>query len=128
MTTLNNNSCDRSSHVYEAYEPDLTVISKVAALLENKTILMVIGTWCSDSQTHVPAFYKILDEAGFAPEGLKVIEVNKAKEAIAGTIDGMGIISVPTIIIFEHDQEIGRIVEQPLATLESDLLNILLNK
>ena len=119
-----NEACDRTSPAYTAYAPDQSIVMKIAPLLVNKTITMVIGTWCSDSKKHVPSFYKILDQAKFPDQSIKLIQVDAEKKAIDDRIDNLEIKSVPTFIIFEGKVEIGRIVEQPTITLEQDLLNL----
>ena len=50
---------------YEVYEPDQSVLNHLKQKKEGRDILMVVGTWCSDSQEQVPKFYKILDKIKF---------------------------------------------------------------
>lgn len=128
MSITPNDSCDRSSQAYTDYIPAQSIVEALTPLLNNINIVMVLGTWCSDSQQHVPPFYKILDEAGLSAEATSRVEVDQEKKAVNGQIDYLDIISIPTFIIFEQGKEIGRIVEQPVITLEQDLLQLLLNK
>ncbi len=46
---------------YNMYEVDSTSLAKIADKIKNTDITIVMGTWCSDSRTLVPEFYKILD-------------------------------------------------------------------
>ena len=107
------------------YVSNETVIEALKPLLRDKQITIVWGDWCGDSLLHVPDFYKILSEAGFPEKEITLIDVDRDKKAITGSIDDLNIVSVPTFIIFDGDSELGRIVESPVETLEEDLLALL---
>ncbi len=83
-----------------------------------------MGTWCSDSQREVPRFYKILTDAGYNDKRVKIIAVDKSKEAIVVDIKNLDIEKVPTFIIYKDDIEVGRIIETPKKSLEKDLWKI----
>ena len=46
---------------YNMYEVDSVDVEELKVNLEDVDIRIVMGTWCSDSRTEVPHFYKILD-------------------------------------------------------------------
>ena len=50
--------------------------------------------------------------------------VSEDKDTPEGLEEGMDIQYVPTIILFKNGEELGRIVESPVETLEKDLLKI----
>jgi len=110
---------------YDIYKPDESFIKKLSTKLNDVEITIVLGTWCSDSQREVPRFYKILNEAGYNDKRVKVIAVNKSKEAIVVDINSLNIERVPTFIIYKNDVEIGRIIETPKKSLESNLWKII---
>jgi len=87
-----------------------------------------MGTWCSDSRREVPRFYKILDSLNFPSAKVKLIMVDRKKEAAEVNIASLNIELVPTMIIYNDGLEIGRIVETPKETLEKDLAAILTKK
>jgi hypothetical protein len=107
---------------YKIYEPDMEVIAKLKPLQEGVEILIILGTWCSDSQEQVPKFFKVLDKIRFPKKSVQMICVSSAKEA--GTVDlvNYSIQKVPTFIVYRRGREIGRIIETPYSTLENDLL------
>lgn len=107
------------------YASDTAVVKALKPLLKDKHIAIVWGAWCGDSRLHVPRFYKVLKDADFREQDITLIEVNRDKKAISGTVDDLNIERVPTFIIFEAGKELGRIVEHPEETLEKDLLELL---
>ena len=112
---------------YTSYIADKEVLQSLKPLMVNKQIIIVMGDWCSDSQTEVPRFYKLLDQLGVEDIDISLIAVNELKKAEDGLIDELEIVSVPTFILMEENKEIGRIIEKPVLTLEKDVLAIVLN-
>lgn len=107
---------------YEIYQPDQAVINQLKFKKEGIEILIILGTWCSDSQEQVPRFFKILDKIHFNKKNIELICVNKDK--LAGDVETAiyNILKVPTFIIYKKGREVGRIIETPYASLEEDLL------
>ncbi len=88
-------------------------------------IKVVMGTWCSDSKTHVPHFFRILDYWHVKPQ-ITVYFVDRSKILKTKGYKKMNIERVPTFIFYNNKNvEMGRIVEQPNSTLEKDMLQIL---
>ncbi len=110
---------------YREHTVDTSLIRQINPLLEDKDIRVFMGTWCEDSQREVPALYHILDELEFDTENLYVTAVDRAKITPQGYEEGMNIEYVPTIIFMDGNEEIGRIVEYPQASLEKDMYDIL---
>ncbi len=110
---------------YDVYKPAELYTSKLEEKIDDCEITIVLGTWCSDSQREVPRFFKVLNEAGYNDKRVKVIAVDKKKQAIVVDISDMNIERVPTFIIYKDDKEVGRIVETPKRSLERDLWKII---
>jgi thiol-disulfide isomerase/thioredoxin len=111
---------------YDEYQPDKQVVGKLALInKENLSIKIVMGTWCPDSRREVPRFMKILDLWEFPVEKVTFIGVDNTKLAPVGDYEKLGIERVPTFIILENKVEAGRIIENPVTSLEQDMLNIL---
>lgn len=111
---------------YDDYQPDQEIIAKLIMLNKDKvSIQIVMGTWCSDSRREVPRFMKILDLWGFDGGNVTFIGVDDTKLAPVGGYEDLGIERVPTFIFLENKVEKGRIIENPLTSLEQDMLNIL---
>ncbi len=109
---------------YDDYTCDKEVIAKLKKHINNVTIKSFIGTWCGDSQDQTPVFYKILDEADFDYNNLELITVNRSKTTSDNLQEGFKIERVPTFIFYKNGKEIGRFVEYPRETVETDILKI----
>lgn len=116
---------------YESYTPDHAIIDQLATLqLREIRITIFMGTWCSDSRREVPRFYHIADELGISDNQITLLMVNRDKLIPASDIEKYHIERVPTFIFYGTDKndpenEIGRIVESPVQTIEKDMLQIL---
>jgi len=109
---------------YSGYTPDQSVINQLKKKKKGIKIMIVMGSWCGDSQDQVPAFYKILDEMKFEEINLELVAVDRTKTAGAYDISGLNIQRVPTFVFYRDNRELGRIVETPLGTLEKDMMVI----
>ena len=87
------------------------------------SLLVVLGTWCSDSHELVPQLFKVIDLAGW--QEVELIGVDRKKQCASVDIRPLGIEYVPVIIVFEKGKELGRIVETVNRNVEEDLLEIL---
>ncbi|MEP0861731.1 MAG: thioredoxin family protein [Ignavibacterium sp.] len=112
---------------YNSYQPDFEIVDKLEGKLDDISITIVMGTWCSDSREQVPSFYKILDEINYPSEKVKLICVDRKKKGLSNEADDLNIELVPTIIFYRNGEEIGRIIETPQESLEKDLLGIVRN-
>lgn len=110
---------------YPAYTPDPEAIQKLKSLLQQQEVIIVMGTWCGDCRLQVPRLYKVLDQAGFSAEQISLIFVDESKKAANGLTAHLNIDKVPTFIFTTDGKEAGRIIESPLVTLESDMIEIL---
>ena len=111
---------------YIGYEPDGFLLKQIYELSDSINIQIFLGTWCSDSKREVPRFLKILDLSKFDQNRIQIINLNRKKKSPTHEEKDKNIEFVPTFIISKNNDEIGRIVEFPIITLESDLFNILL--
>lgn len=109
---------------YSTYQVDNVTLDSIKTddLTELK-ILIVIGTWCHDSQRETPRFVKIMEHLGF--NNIEAIGVNRQKHADGTEVPDLNIQYVPTIIFYKGKTEIGRIIETPIETLEKDILKII---
>ena len=111
---------------YEEYQPDNEAVNKLTAISkDNLTIKIVMGTWCPDSRREVPRFMRILDLWKFPPEKVTFIGVDNAKLSPVGEYEKLDIQRVPTFIFYKNNVEAGRIIENPVTSLEQDMVNIL---
>jgi hypothetical protein len=89
------------------------------------TIKIVLGTWCPDSRREVPRFMRIMTVTGFPSDKVELIGVDNSKIAPVADYASLDIKRVPTFIIYKNNIEAGRIIENPVTSLEQDMVNIL---
>jgi thiol-disulfide isomerase/thioredoxin len=89
------------------------------------SIRIVLGTWCPDSRREVPRFMRILKDIDFPADRVAFLGVDNMKIAPIDNYEALGIERVPTFIFYKNNVEIGRIIENPVTSLEQDMVNIL---
>jgi hypothetical protein len=110
---------------YPAYNPNGDLLIALKEKIKGIKCVIILGTWCGDSKEQVPRFLKIIDIIGIPFEELKIISVDRNKEAPEMNVkEQYKIEKVPTFIFYRGDTEIGRIIETPNESLEKDLLGI----
>ena len=113
---------------YEEYTIDKAVLKKCKNKLKNVQVEIFMATWCGDSKREVPRFYKILDELGVEESQVTLINVfgtdSLYKQSPSHEEQGKLIHRVPTFIFYKKGEEIGRIVETPVTSFETDMAQI----
>ena len=111
---------------YDEYQFKSEVVNKLTDISKDDlTIKIVMGSWCPDSRREVPRFMKIIDAWQFPVNNITFIGVDNAKLSPIGDFEKLDIQRVPTFIFYKNNIEAGRIIENPLTSLEQDILNIL---
>ncbi len=88
-------------------------------------VLVLFGTWCSDSKREVPRFFEILDAVHNPRIGYTLYGLDRSKRDARGLAEKYGIRRVPTFIFFKNGLQLGRVVESPQVTLEEDWRRLL---
>jgi hypothetical protein len=109
---------------YTLYQPKMDLIFYFAAKLRETEIVITLGTWCGDSKEHVPAFFKILDVAGYDYAKLSMIALDRNFDSGEAGIRPYDTEKVPTFIFYSGGVELGRIIETPEESLEQHMLTI----
>ncbi|MBN2746533.1 MAG: thioredoxin family protein [Bacteroidales bacterium] len=110
---------------YQNYTPNIDSLFPDKSILQEYQIIIVLGTWCSDSRREVPRFLKLADSLQIPPQNIVFIGVDWSKSARVKNLNHLNIQLVPTFILLQNGNEIGRIVETPSVSLEHDLNKIL---
>ncbi len=113
---------------YDFYRINEERLEKIKPLLKDKRVVLIMGTWCEDSQREVPGMMKILNQAGFNTTEMEIIAIDEDKRTKEGLEKAYNLAYIPALIFFEGEKEINRIVEFPMNSLEQDMLNILSGK
>lgn len=115
----------RFRQVAEDFEPDENVIQRLQGTKRGVTCKVFLGTWCSDSEEHVPPFDRLMEAAANPNLSVEYYSVDRDKNDGLGLARRFDIRFVPTFVILEGEREIGRIVETPRVSVGEDLLDIL---
>ncbi|HUX95906.1 MAG TPA: thioredoxin family protein [Bacteroidales bacterium] len=111
---------------YDEYIINPEVLDRILKIsFDGLSIKIILGTWCPDSRKQVPRFMKIIDAWRFPENAVTFIGVDDAKISPVGEYIQLGIERVPTFIFYKNNIEAGRIIENPLTSLEQDIVNIL---
>ncbi len=114
---------------YAEYEPNAANLEKLRGPLGGLSIEAYLGTWCGDSRRQIPRLVRLLDAAGFDEKRLTLVGLSdRAMEFkhAPGRPEARRLVHrTPTVVILRDGVELGRIVETPFLTLESDLVAIL---
>ncbi len=110
---------------YTAYSPDLEIVAKLQTIPEEVMIEISLGTWCPDCRQHVSAYLKLMDMVKNPLIQTTFTGIPRDRSARPPYTKDRNIEKVPTFIVFFRNQEIGRIIETPQVSVESDLWNIL---
>ena len=112
----------------ENYEPKEEVTEQLKQPLQEFELEVFFGTWCSDSHQHIPKLIRILEQTAYELDRVTMITVGDEgefyKKSPDGEHEGKQIDFVPTIIFYKNGEEVNRIVETPVNTLEEDMLLI----
>lgn len=111
----------------QSHISDLEVLD-FANQLNNKKMVVVFGTWCHDSQREVPRLLNLLDKVNaqysdinYDIEFIAAAPFEKRDPALVKKYD---LSAVPTIMLFDQDQEMGRVVENTKLSLAADFVSM----
>jgi thioredoxin 1 len=109
---------------YEQYQPSSTEIDAVKTLV-GKSLVVLFGTWCHDSEREVPRLLKLLNLSGVELQNLSLHGVNHNKQEPTNLHRQYNLKYSPTIILLQGQDELGRIIEKPLVSLGEDLASFI---
>lgn len=110
---------------YKAYEIEKHILNDIDVQQQNLTFMVFLGSWCGDTKRELPRFLKIMDYLRIPAERITLMGLDRNKRAPVYTDNNWKIQYVPTFIVLKNGFEIGRIIEQPVLTLEEDLKNMI---
>lgn len=120
---------DTSFHWYasnlKGYSPNKQALEGLKMHKDTLQFLVFMGTWCDDSQYIIPKFFTLLDIAGFSPDRVTLIGVDRQKKTLSHLTEALNVKNVPTIIVLKDGVELGRVVEYGKTGLfDKDLADI----
>ena len=93
------------------YFPDTSILSLMESSKNNISFILFGGTWCDDSQSILPEFFKLQELSGFPDSSVTFFGVDRKKKSLGGISEAFNITNVPTIIVMKDGKEKGRVVE-----------------
>jgi thiol-disulfide isomerase/thioredoxin len=109
----------------EQYKPNTKEVEFLKKNLKNYRLVVLLGTWCEDSQNLIPKLNKVLETAEFPMSQYQMFGVNREKAAKYAEKQMYKLEKVPTIIVFKGNKELGRIVETVDKSVENGLVKII---
>lgn len=114
---------------YASYTPAAPLLDEMRTRIADVSVEAYFGTWCGDSKRQVPRLLRVLKDAGFDESRLSLYGLSdrlmEFKQAPGRPEAKRRVHRTPTFVLVRDGREIGRIVETPKVTLESDILGIL---
>ncbi|HNU82925.1 MAG TPA: hypothetical protein PKO05_05805 [Thermoanaerobaculia bacterium] len=107
-------------------DPDPEAAAALLALPAGPRVVVLFGSWCSDSRHELTRLWNAFDLAGGEPRfEIVYVGVDRAKAEPAAWVEGRDLRFVPTFYVERDGREVGRIVESSPHGIESDLLALL---
>ena len=107
------------------YKPNSESLKYLAEIQDSIQIFVLFGTWCHDSKKQIPAFMKTIELAKNPLIKVEYTGVSRKKKEPIELLERWMIKRTPTFIIYRNGQEYGRIIEEPVQSMEQDLVSIL---
>ncbi len=116
----------RWRQLHDSFQPDTLALRALRAWNLDHEVLVFFGSWCPDSRREVPRFIKTVDLIQNPHVRYRLYALDRSKRDAAGLAQRYHISGVPTFIVLENGQEMGRIEVHPRHGLERDWVGILL--
>lgn len=100
-------------------------IEQLKSVSEPTHLTIYFGVWCHDSIREVPQLMQLLDEINNPNISYQLISLDKNKQEPQGRAKANEILYTPTIVVYQNQKELGRIIEKPEQDLATDLIRIL---
>ncbi|WP_018624187.1 thioredoxin family protein [Kangiella aquimarina] len=100
-------------------------IEQLKSITQPTHLTVYFGVWCHDSIREIPDLMQILNEVNNPNISYQLISLDMKKQEPKGRAKANDILYTPTIVVYQNDKELGRIVEKPEKDLATDLVRIL---
>lgn len=110
------------------FKADSSTVQDMRSKIGKSHYTIFAGTWCEDSHNILPKYLTLLKAANIPESDITLITVDRDKKTIAGLEKAFGVTNVPTLILRQGSNEIGRIVEYGTSSMPEKELQDLLKK
>lgn len=109
---------------YDEYQTDRDLCNLIAKKTKGTHWIVFAGNWCEDTHKLLPVFYKVLDQAKISHRSIQLVFLDRGKNSPEGLENKYNISRLPTFILMQGDEEIGRIVERIDGSIEDEILKL----
>lgn len=109
----------------KTYKIDSNKLAVLQKIISPYRFVVFAGTWCEDTQLLLPQLYNVFNQLHINADKIKLYGVDRKKKALNKDSEIYKIDFVPTIIIYNENREVARIVETVSTSIESDLLYLI---
>ncbi|PXF63818.1 thioredoxin family protein [Kangiella spongicola] len=100
-------------------------LEQLNAVTTPTQITAYLGTWCHDSQREIPRLIQLKKALSNPNIQLQLITLDRQKSDSEGLAKKADVKYTPTIIVYQNQEELGRIVESTSEPIEIELLDII---
>lgn len=75
------------------------------------TMVIFMGTWCEDTQTLLPVFYRLVAQSGYDEKNILLYGMDRDKQTTKALAAKFNPTKTPTFIVLHNNKEVGRVVE-----------------
>jgi thiol-disulfide isomerase/thioredoxin len=134
IANINEPFSERFLERKKAYQMNVKTLNKLKRLANNYVVVAFSAEWCKDCAANIPILALISEITGLEVRifgGLKRDPLNPTRKwsipPSPPEVEKFHVDKIPLILVFNKEgKEIGRIVENPKATLEEEILQIIL--
>ncbi len=95
----------------KGYTPAASVLESMTAAKDRFQFLIFGGTWCEDTQSILPKFFRLQELSGVQEKNISFFAVDRHKQTLGNMSNTFNILNVPTIIVLKDGKEVGRVIE-----------------
>jgi thiol-disulfide isomerase/thioredoxin len=92
-------------------EADAAAVEAIKKNSSKFSLVVVMGTWCHDSNNLIPKLYRLLDKSGYPESKVLLIAVDRNKKAYKNIQSKYTISNTPTFIVIQNGKEVARVTE-----------------
>lgn len=109
----------------QSYAPDPAAVAVLKTRKSPVDLYIFFGTWCSHCRRYIPALIRTLELAQNPMLRTHFVAIDPDRTQPKDQLARWQVKLTPTIIVSSKGKEVGRIVADPVTTIERDLVNLI---
>lgn len=107
------------------YTPNTEWTKYISYYRDSFDVVVFAGTWDNASHQLLPAFYRVMMASSYPMSKITLYGVDHKLHTLGNEATQYNIQTLPTIILLHNGNELGRIQQRPIQSLESNMVAIL---